>query len=166
MFLHPFDVADAALEADARILLPSALLMCCREDVQLIVSSGSSGPERAPLCEANACTILRSRPQLSLFIRDRIVPFAFDLCDMEVQGCRHPGLCSSEKNKWAVSVEGRNGWVDPFVSFESLPETLCAECTSNAIGSIVSGRKALWNSLPRLFGIGNDWTEVKEATRL
>ena len=85
---------------------------------------------------------------------------------MEVQGCRHPGLCSSEKNKWAVSVEGRNGWVDPFVSFESLPDTLCAECTSNAIGSIVSGRKALWNSLPGLFGIGNDWTEVKEATRL
>ncbi|KAK7683335.1 hypothetical protein QCA50_013597 [Cerrena zonata] len=158
--VHPFQAANAALESNAMILLPSALLMCCAYKTETLLNGILlKNGVRYKLCDANLVTVLAARTKLTSVARRVVFRFAF--YPLDINGCHFPEACRLGKIKWAESLERADGWIDLFAE---IPTEIYRECRKHAVCVRTAAHSALWDALPGVFGLGDNWSVLKKLT--
>lgn len=165
---HVFEVADAAREARAWTLLPTALLHCCLRQAAnaMIGFTPAQSAECYALSEENAKAVDQSQQYLASEIHKDVFP-DFYSPDALPELCYTPHHCVRAKAKlskwmaassfcWCYRAPTFDGWLKTW--------GFCQHCQRTYGQQYRDGRVEVWNSLPRVFGLGT-WEALADKQR-
>ena len=178
-----FCVTNVFREVDAKILLPTALLLCAHSDQEDIIfgvpvrrsaneeintvhtnSVGMAETQVAELDPLNKRLVLRSRHQLCALARTITLRSLY--FGGPIQSRCTLLSCATIRNAVAESfLKGRStdGFVSPLMKkgmFEKL--TICKGCSGEIHECIEKARVTVWEKIPEIYGLGS-WEEIRKA---
>ncbi|KAL1752596.1 hypothetical protein FB107DRAFT_219601 [Schizophyllum commune] len=158
------DMAKLARETNAMSLLPCALLtIACAEDHSAIYSAD------IPLVDKTA--VYHARLELIRLQREYMFPFVKNIwrshrtCERNYSGSVCAALLQDEFVKYTAAPEAMYFFVND-ASFWPTDKTRatppCKSCRTIVLRELAEGRQKIWERLPDLFHLANNWDELRQ----
>ncbi|TCD61111.1 hypothetical protein EIP91_009029 [Steccherinum ochraceum] len=157
---------------EAYVLLPSALLECCRRRYHLV--ENGTGPrfiDDARLGETNRKCVESNERRINYLMWHRQYWFVANaehvygcLCGTSYSVCR----CMAERRKFMYAISTTH-WVKPLAEdtkFEDLLKNVCTVCAAEGRKTYERGLTGFWNSLPFYFDLADSWEELASMSGL
>ncbi|KAL1680117.1 hypothetical protein EV122DRAFT_208507 [Schizophyllum commune] len=153
-----YDVIKVARESNAPTLLPFAFLLICAKEPNEIASSSTLALEDKITLLKGIIEFERKR---RLYIHDHVENFVrSDDCDRSCVLNRDYEPWYSGLTENAVDWIKKGSW-KVMIGASDLGHYICRECYDMVLEAVAIGEQAIWEALPRIFGVGATWMELR-----
>ncbi|KAL4062036.1 hypothetical protein V8B97DRAFT_1107250 [Scleroderma yunnanense] len=170
---HHFRVINVAREVGLLSVLPAAMYLCLLECPPQTISDGyETSDGHCSLSPANQSVCIAVQDSLASLRRQSFQwlgasQFARLQSHRSTRNaCSDKPECLSGAHTILTELFFRTSLVDPLADWrEDWDEHFCDNCSVVARRQYGEARVALWASLPRIFGLGQSWTELEQNER-
>ncbi|KAJ6607578.1 hypothetical protein B0H10DRAFT_1817689, partial [Mycena sp. CBHHK59/15] len=141
---HDFKALNLARELQILQILPGVFFECCRHSVGSIFNAEIDATDKEKCLAAREDFVHEYCPLVYRFL----------YCRDDNSVCVDPSSCDAARLAWLTNNKSLAAIDDVFCGdFEWDDIMFCGLCIASAQGGFLAARQALWDNLPRIFGL-------------